>query len=241
MLFPLPGWCADIVGQVKKPIGNAVDIRQRTQHDSDVWARQKTGMEAEFETLTDTHESLAAAKMQLQEELERYSSRLQALETQQIEMTRLADEIIPFLHGVHDRLDTFVKSDLPFLLDERTARLQRLERLIDDPDYSVGEKYRKTMEALLIEVEYGNTIEVYNDNIPINGESILANVFRLGRISIFFETLDHKTAGVYDPAAGGWKVLPPKYNTDIGKAIEIGMKRRSVELLTLPLGRIAAQ
>jgi hypothetical protein len=235
------GWCTDIASQVKKPISDAIQIRQKTQRDNDRWAEQKGQLEAEYKTLEEMHRQLLETQTRLQQQQNTHTAKVKDLETQKTEMARLSEEILPFLQAVLGRLTAFVDSDLPFLADERTERLKRLKTILNDPACSVGEKYRKTMEALIIEVEYGNTIEVYDDKITIADERILAHVFRLGRISMFFETLDHKTTGIYDPSVGAWKVLPVKYNTDIGKAIEIGMKRRSIELLTLPLGRITAQ
>jgi hypothetical protein len=97
------------------------------------------------------------------------------------------------------------------------------------------------MEALLVEAEYGSTIEVYQQTIDVDGAPSLVNVFRLGRISLFYQTLDQKRCGFYDVAATGWRPLPTAFNRCIQTAIEIGAKRRPVELLTLPLGRMAGR
>ena len=92
-----------------------------------------------------------------------------------------------------------------------------------------------------MEAEYGNTIEVYQGRIILGGKEILVDIFRLGRISLFFRTLDKMTAGTFDQAQNAWKVLPKKYNREINAAIEMGLKRRSADLLNLPLGRIVLQ
>jgi hypothetical protein len=97
------------------------------------------------------------------------------------------------------------------------------------------------METLLIEAEYGNTIEVYQETIAVEDQSILVNIFRLGRISIFYQTLDEKSSGFYDISLEAWRQLPRSYNHGIQTAINIGAKRQPVELLTLPLGRIAVR
>ena len=89
-----------------------------------------------------------------------------------------------------------------------------------------------------MEAEYGNTIEVYQGRIILGGKEILVDIFRLGRISLFFQTLDKITTGTFDQAQNAWIVLPKKYNREISAAIEMGLKRRSVDLLNLPLGRI---
>ena len=94
------------------------------------------------------------------------------------------------------------------------------------------------MEALFIETEYGNTVEVYQQRIMVEGKSILVDIFRLGRISLFFQTLDQTQSGYFNQAQSVWKTLPAEYNREINAAIEIGTKRRSADLLNLPVGRI---
>jgi hypothetical protein len=94
------------------------------------------------------------------------------------------------------------------------------------------------MEALFIEAEYGNTIEVYQEKILLADEDMLVNVLRLGRISLFFETLDQQTAGYFDLAENLWRTLPQSANRDIRIAMEIGYKRRPADIVSLPLGRI---
>jgi hypothetical protein len=97
------------------------------------------------------------------------------------------------------------------------------------------------MEALLVEAEYGSTIEVYQQTIELDNAPSLVNLFRLGRISLFYQTLDRKQCGFFDVAAADWRPLPAAFNRSIQTAIEIGTKRRPVELLALPLGRMAGR
>ncbi|MCP4686980.1 MAG: DUF3450 domain-containing protein, partial [Desulfobacterales bacterium] len=105
---------------------------------------------------------------------------------------------------------------------------------------SPGERFRKVMEALFVEAEYGNTVEVYQEKIVLEGKTVLADIFRLGRISLFFQTLDQTTAGFFDPAQAAWRAAPSNYRREIDAAMEMGAKRRPVELLSLPLGRIVS-
>ncbi|MBU1567791.1 MAG: DUF3450 domain-containing protein, partial [Proteobacteria bacterium] len=97
------------------------------------------------------------------------------------------------------------------------------------------------LEALLVEAEYGNTIEVYQETIGLDGREVLVDIFRLGRVGLFFQTLDQKSCGFYNVAIAAWQPLATAYNRTLLAAMEIGAKRRPVELLTLPLGRIQPQ
>ena len=57
----------------------------------------------------------------------------------------------------------------------------------------------------------------------------------------FCQSLDKKTTGYYDVAARKWEKLPGKYNAEIDTAMEIGAKRRPVDLVNLPLGRMSVR
>jgi len=58
---------------------------------------------------------------------------------------------------------------------------------------------------------------------------------------LLFETLDREQCGRFDAAAQSWEPLPHQFNEAIQTAIEIGSKRQPVELLSLPVGRLAIQ
>ena len=52
--------------------------------------------------------------------------------------------------------------DIPFLLNERTKRVDNLDELITS-NVTTAEKFRKVFEAYQIEHNFGNTIETYDD------------------------------------------------------------------------------
>ena len=198
-------------------------------------------MTAEFETLTRETEKLTALNTELEQKVTAEQSAVNDLKREIDEIARMTTELLPFLNKTHERLVAMVASGLPFLPEERHTRLKNLDRIINDANVAVSEKFRKVMEALSIEAEYGNTIEVYQEKISVADNTILADIFRLGRLSLFFQSLDQTETGYFDPLTSRWQVLPHQYNRDIGSAFEIAAKRRSADLLNLPLGRIKPQ
>ncbi len=146
--------------------------------------------------------------------------------------------MLPFLEETHDRLAALVKEDMSFLSHERQRRLERVRQALDDPLVSTGEKFRKVMEAVSIEAEYGNTIEVYREEILLEGKKIQADIFRLGRISLFFQTLDRKTTGYLDPATLSFTRFPSEYNRQIGAAMEMGGQTTAHGPSGSPLGKV---
>jgi len=224
--------------QIKKPVSESIRIRQNTQQNEVQWQGDKQKLLARYDELTETALQLSGKKQALTEKNENSRSRIVVKQKQLDDIEQIQKEIIPLIASLIKELEEFTATDLPFLTEERDVRLQRLVEIRDDPEIAVSEKFRKVMEAMLVEIEYGNTIEVYQETIATEERKMLVNIFRLGRVAQFFQTLDHQSCGFYNVAAAAWQPLPTSYNRTIEAAMEIGAKRRPVELLTLPLGRI---
>ncbi len=238
LIFTGTGDCQTFTEQVTGPVSDAITIRQSTQKSEDDWFERKAEMIAEFETLTRETMQLTALNTELGKKATAEQSAVNDLKREIDEIARMTTELLPFLNKTRERLAELVASGLPFLPEERHTRLKNLDQIINDANVTVSEKFRKVMEALSIEAEYGNTIEIYQEKISVADNTILADIFRLGRLSLFFQSLDQTETGYFDPLTSRWQVLPRKYNRDIGSAFEIGAKRRSADLLNLPLGRI---
>jgi hypothetical protein len=227
--------------RTQKQVRDAIDIRQATQEAEEHWRKERDRLAAEFEGLQQEQDWLKLYQEELQHRIAATRERIAAKEQQLADSEQIAAQVDPFLLETVANLQKAVADDLPFLTAERGQRLHRLNRLMEEPEVPFSEKFRKVMEALLIEAEYGHTIEVLQQTIDLGDHGTLVNVFRLGRISLFYQTLDRKSCGHYDVAAGGWRPLPGRFNHAISTAIEIGSRRRPVELISLPLGRITVQ
>ncbi|WP_172683901.1 DUF3450 domain-containing protein [Desulfosarcina cetonica] len=166
------------------------------------------------------------------------AARIAEKTTELTHMEQIGAQIDPFLDEVLTRMRRLIAADLPFLPDERQRRVDSLERLLIDPEVSQSERLRKLMEALMVELEYGQTIEVTRQTIDIAGEATLVNLFRLGRLALFYQHLDGGDCGFYNIAEGTWQPLPRRYQGAILAAMEMGAKQRPVDILTLPIGRI---
>ena len=73
----------------------------------------------------------------------------------------------------------------------------------------------------------------------MDGEPVFANVFRLGRMSIFWKTPDGTRVGEYDRVNDRWVELPRSYARRISAAVEMADRQRPIELIQLPVGRIS--
>lgn len=239
-------WSYDaLAGNVKKeiqtPVHEAVGIEQKTQAREVNWRTEKEKKTLVFEAL---EKELAMLEKELNTEAARRTALISSIirKTKQIEdLAEIEGQMSPFLYDLLDKIKEINARDLPFLQEERQKRIQALEELNANPQVPVSEKFRKLMEALLVETEYGTTIEVYQQTIPLSGEETLVNIFRLGRLRLFYQTLDKQECGFFNPAQKVWEPLGNTHLKTIQAAIDMGLKRKPVEILTLPIGRIVVQ
>lgn len=228
----------DFPSQVKKPVDRAITLRQQVQAADDQWQEKKTALMAEYAALEKETSQLSATADKLRHAISKTTAKTAHLRKQLEAVSRISLELTPFLQSTAGRLEAVMKEDLPFLFSERSQRLDNLKKTLHDPAIPVDKKFSRTVEALLIEAQYGHTTEVYQERIRVNDEMMLADIFRLGRVSLFFQSPDRKTSGVYNPLAQEWQTLPRQYSPDIRAAMETAMKHRTTDLLTLPLGRL---
>jgi vacuolar-type H+-ATPase subunit I/STV1 len=240
LAMTIPGY-ADTARTLEKAVKQSIDTRQETQKQQEAWEARKLALTARYDLLLSENEALTHTLSQLSKEELKHRDINQSLVQEKRESIRIQEEMLPFLTAVQARLELLVNKDASFLKKERTTRLAKLAHVMDDIEVSIGEKFRKVMEALFIEAEYGNTIEVYQDKIQIGANEVQGNIFRLGRISNFFLSLDNNFAAVFNVRQDQWEMLDDKYIPGLAQGVEMAAKRRPVELIDLPLGSLAKQ
>jgi hypothetical protein len=175
-----------------------------------------------------------------------YNSQMRSLiASQQAEMTSLGDQVdrveivgrsvTPLMLRMIAALDQFVKLDVPFLLDERTKRVDELNKTMLRADVSTAEKFRQIMEAYQIENEFGRTIEAYRGTLQQAGREITVDFLRFGRIALVYQSLDESESGVWDNETKSWQELDSSYRSAIRNGLRIARKQAAPDLIRLPL------
>lgn len=235
----LPSANGDELGEkVEKPVAQAITIRQQTQQEDERWRQLQEQLVVKMEQLQATVDQLQAQKNELIEVTGAAKSRIAEKEQRLEGIRQIEEKMEPFLAQLVEDIKALPETGPPFLLGERNDRIVKLEATLHDPEIALSEKFRKAMEALQVEMEYGLTIETYQQQIDLGAEPLLVNIFRLGRLGLYFQTLDQGRCGVYDQGDDKWVTLPDTYNYSIQKVVEIAGKRRPAELVTMPLGRL---
>lgn len=224
--------------RLQRQVDGTVGIRKETQDKEDRWARERMELEARYKAARARVAQLEKQREILERKDRALGDRVNELERRIDESNRLEEGLQAAMEVTLARLEAFVDADLPFLPEERAARIRSLKETLALPDVLPAEKLRRLLEALQVECEYGDTVETYQQEILVDGEPIVADVFRLGRLSIFWQTPDGRRAGEYDRAADRWVELPTGHRRNIGAAVEMASKRKPVELIKLPVGRI---
>ena len=155
------------------------------------------------------------------------------LELEEVQVTHRG--IMPLMARMIETLEQFVELDIPFLLDERQTRVRQLQDLLDRPDATVAEKYRRVMEAYQIETDYGRSIESYRGTLHNHGDERNVDFLRVGRIALLYRSLDGSQAGVWDRAAHTWAALSPDYLPALKQGFRVANKQAAPELLMIPV------
>ena len=187
------------------------------------------------------------ANLKQLEQLNRYNaSQQRQVDAQRREMQSLNNDINniaslqraiqPLMEDMVEALDQLVEADLPFLLEERRARVERLRALMDDPSRSPAQRYRLVVEAYQIENEYGRTIEAYRGSITVGGREFENVEFlRMGRVALVFRTDDDQTLMRFDPEGRQWVNLDLSFLPDIKMGSRIAREQIPPDLMFMPV------
>lgn len=208
---------------------------KQSQRNVDTYADKTKDMLYEYRTVLRKIDSLIIYNNQLEKLTEKQLETVASLTDQISSIAETQQNIVPLLLRMIEVLEEFVSLDAPFLKEERIARVELIKNMMDRPDVSLPDKYRRIMEAYQIEMEYGRTIETMTDTIQTNDTPSTVNILRIGRISIFYQTLDGKESGYWDKQDKQWKTLSQDYNRSIAQGILIAKKQAPPDLIKLPI------
>ena len=180
-------------------------------------------------------ESLTIYNGQLRRLIESQQKEIRSIKRQTEEIESIETGALPLMLEMTETLNQLIEGDIPFLTQERRDRVENLKRLIDRADVTAGEKYRRIMEAYLIEADYGRTIESYRGELDMGGTPRTVDFLRVGRIGLYYQTLDSEETGNLDKADRQWEVLEDEYRRSVRDGLRIARKQSPPTLLRLPV------
>ena len=215
---------AQDVSTVQDKTRQAIEKEISAQQQADQWSQKKEQLISEIRQNKTQLDWARYQSKRYAAYIEQEKEKIAALKRQKKEMQGLRRNLEPYLAKLIGDLEGFIESDLTFLTKERRERIQFLKDSLNDYHLSMSEKLHRVIEALQVEAEYGRSIE--------------AEVLRVGRIAVFFHSLDGETVGRRNPESESWEMISHDFSRPIQDTIEMAKQQKSVELVDLPIGGI---
>ncbi|HPG26705.1 MAG: DUF3450 domain-containing protein [Spirochaetaceae bacterium] len=195
---------------------------------------------AEFRLTNKKIESLQIFNRQLVQVIDSQNEELASLQRQIDGVEEVGRAVTPLMLKMIDALDKFVALDVPFLAEERKARVDGLRVLMRRSDVADAERYRRILEAYQIENDYGRTIDATPGTIPKGGELVPVDFLRIGRIGLLYQTRDGEEVGVWKRNANGQggEFVPldhSDYANWVAEGLRVAKKQAAPQLIRVPL------
>jgi hypothetical protein len=227
---------ADSVLQQSIDVNKAANQRAASSQDKiDALSDQTQAMYLEYKQSLMQLDSLKLYNNNLEQLITSQQNEIKSYNSQLSQIDNTQRDVIPLMIKMVDTLAQFIQLDQPFLLSERQTRVAELKTLLTRSDVATSEKYRRIMEAYQVEMEYGRTIEAYRDTLNAGGVQRSVDFFRLGRVALYYQTLDGQETGVWDKSAKKWVALSSDYRLPVSKGLRIARKQAAPDLLILPV------
>lgn len=224
------------INEVMQEGESRADAGANDQTKIDSVADQTEKIVNDYRAVTKVVDGLRVYNALLQTQLNNQESEMQALSDSIANIALIERQIVPLMIRMLDALDVFINLDTPFLMKERTARMERLHEMMERSDVTAAEKLRRVIEGYQIENDYGRTIEAYKGSTDVDGIELEVDFLRIGRVALLYQTVGGATTGAWDSDAGDFIQLPPEtYKAQVKAGLRIARKQVAPDLLIVPV------
>jgi uncharacterized coiled-coil protein SlyX len=153
--------------------------------------------------------------------------------------------ITPLMRSMADNLEQFIALDLPFHQEERLGRAIKVKQMLNSSSYSLPEQYRAVLSAYQQELEFGRSIEAWRGELQLtneegNKEPLTVEFLRMGRLALYFQTMDGGRSGMWNREKKTWEELPRRFNPEIKHGLGIAHNQQAPQMLALPFTQRSA-
>ncbi len=202
---------------------------------------ERSDMVGEFRTLIQRKTAAELYARQQAAAVESQEREIASLTDQLSRVDEITSQTVPMLETLIDDLDAFIDADLPFRLEARKERIQRLRDYLVDPNVSVTERYRQIMDAYTSEMEVGRKTDTWKETITVDDKEVTVDMVLFGRVALVYMDPTGKYAKRYDRETSSWVDLEGKYKAEIDKAIRIIQGKRTQDVMYVPATKLAVQ
>ncbi len=223
-------------------LGSVMSAQQQTdaaaresQQRVDQIVEQTRSLASEYSAVVKENDGLEVYNALLRKQVEAQNREISQLDDSMTKVTVIERQVIPLMMRMIDALEQFIALDSPFLMDERTERIASLRSMMERSDVTAAEKFRRVMEAYQIENDYGRTIEAYQGSQNVDGSDREVDYLRVGRVGLYYQTLDTQYSGAWDQQSRQWVALGNESRGQIRDGLRIARKQTAPDLLMLPV------
>lgn len=217
-------------------VGERINQNARaTQSKIDALTEETRALYNEYKIVLKEIEGLRVYNSQLERQIASQEREMSQLSASINRVTVIQRQITPLMMRMIDSLEQFVDLDLPFLLDERRERIERLRDIMERADVAVSEKFSQVLSAYQVENEYGRTMVAYSTTITVDGVDRIVDVLKMGRVALVYQTSDGQETGVWNMKKGDWEVLDDEYTTPVRNGLRMARQQLAPGLLILPV------
>jgi hypothetical protein len=196
-------------------------------------ARQTQDLLTEYRNVVRETEALKIYNDNLERVVNDQRQEVESINRQLAGLEETNRGVVPLMLEMIDALGRIVEADIPFRIDERRERVERLRDMMDQAEVTASEKYRRVMEAYQGELEYGRTTEAYSAKLPSTGQTV--DFLRVGRTLLIYQTSDGSSTGWFNPVSRQFEELPERYRLEVREGLAIAKNEKAPNLVVLPV------
>lgn len=166
--------------------------------------------------------------------LDSQASEINSVRNQLGTVEQIKQGMSPMMLRMSVALEDAVRADVPFRMNERLARVKRVQDALGNPAVSPAEQYRQVLNAYKIEATYGYSTESYEGVHPEEPGNVV-DFIRFGRTSFIFLDKRDGSAKRYDASSNGWVTLDEVDARQIRQTIRVAREQAAPELIYAPV------
>ncbi len=228
---------AQSVDAILEAEAERIERRQQRQEQIDQIASEMRRFFDERQRVLKDLEGIQIHNRMMQARVDDQNRTLADLRSSIDRVTEVERQILPLMTRMIAGLERFIENDVPFLLDERLANVERLRSLLDRADVTAASQFRNVLEAWQIEMtDYGQQSETYTGEIDVvDGTMRQVDFLRIGRVAFMYVTPDDRIAAAWNKETESWERLPESYVTPIRTAIDVLEGEITPRMFTIPV------
>ncbi len=202
---------------------------------------ERSDLVREYRTILQRTDAAELFARQQEKVVESQRREIESLNDQLGRVDEITAQMIPMMLDMISDLKMFVAADLPFKQSERQDRLNGLDAALEDPQVPPAEAYRLIVQAYQAEMEYGNTVDTWEEVLEVDGQETTVDMFQYGRVALVYVTPDRRRAARWSRSDNAWVDLPGGYIDDIAEAIRVAEGKTQQTVLFAPVEKFSVE